>query len=231
LEKKDEIFQRLHERTPAIFLDYDGTLTPIVDDPAEAKLLEQTRKVIRRLAEHYSVAMISGRDLADVQNMVGIENIAYAGSHGFDIAGPGGQYRDQERGRRFLPALDRAEPELKNDLKDIPGARVERKLFAIAVHYRQVDRAKLVELEKKGRPREKKFLSSGRISTGIRARLYYPCLRHYTQTAVELCPYTSVMMIPTKMPSGPSGTGVSPSWLARENARQPPTMHCETPTR
>jgi alpha,alpha-trehalase len=149
LGKKDEIFRRLHERTPAIFLDYDGTLTPIVDDPAEAKLLEQTRKVIRRLAEHYSVAMISGRDLADVQNMVGIENIAYAGSHGFDIAGPGGQYRNQERGRRFLPALDRAEPELKNDLKDIPGARVERKLFAIAVHYRQVDRAKLVELEKR----------------------------------------------------------------------------------
>jgi len=104
LGKKDEIFRRLHERTPAIFLDYDGTLTPIVDDPAEAKLLEQTRKVIRRLAEHYSVAMISGRDLADVQNMVGIENIAYAGSHGFDIAGPGGQYRNQERGRRFLPA-------------------------------------------------------------------------------------------------------------------------------
>ena len=149
LEKKAEIFQRLHERTPAIFLDYDGTLTPIVDDPAEAKLPERTRKVIRRLAEHFSIAIISGRDLGDVRNMVSIKDIAYAGSHGFDIAWQGGRHRHQERGRRFLPALDRAEAELSKALQNIPGARVERKLFAIAVHYRQVDRAKLDELEKR----------------------------------------------------------------------------------
>ena len=148
LEKKKEIFQRLHEKTPAIFLDYDGTLTPIVDDPAEATLPAKTRKVIKRLAEQYSVAVISGRDLVDVQNMVGIEDIAYAGSHGFDIAGPGEQHRYQERGVDFLPALDRAEAELPKALENIPGVRVERKRFAIAVHYRQVDRSKLGELEK-----------------------------------------------------------------------------------
>ena len=149
LEKKDEIFRRLHERTPAIFLDYDGTLTPIVEDPAEAKLPVKTKRIIKRLAEQYSVAMISGRDLADVQNMVGIDDIAYAGSHGFDISGPGGQYRDQEKGKGFLPALDRAEAELAKALQDIPGTRVERKLFAIAIHYRQVARGKLDELEKR----------------------------------------------------------------------------------
>jgi alpha,alpha-trehalase len=149
LEKKDEIFRRLHERTPAIFLDYDGTLTPIVEDPAEAKLPVKTKRIIKRLAEQYSVAMISGRDLADVQNMVGIDDIGYAGSHGFDISGPGGQYRDQEKGKGFLPALDRAEAELAKALQDIPGTRVERKLFAIAIHYRQVARGKLDELEKR----------------------------------------------------------------------------------
>ncbi|MFC1873193.1 trehalose-phosphatase [Chloroflexota bacterium] len=149
LEEKDEIFYRLHERTPAILLDYDGTLTPIVDDPAKATLLDQTRKVIRQLSKHYSVAIISGRDLGDVQNMVGIEGIVYAGSHGFDIIGPDGQYRDQERGQRFLTALDRAEVELSSTLGNIHEVRVERKLFAITVHYRRVDRDKLGELEKK----------------------------------------------------------------------------------
>ena len=149
LEDKDEIFRRLHEGIPAIFLDYDGTLTPIVDDPAEAKLPEKTRKVIKRLAGQYSLAIISGRDLADVRNMVGIEDIAYAGSHGFDIYGPRGQYRNQEEGKDFLPALDRAEAEVSKALQDIPGGRVERKRFAIAVHYRQVDRARLEELEKR----------------------------------------------------------------------------------
>jgi alpha,alpha-trehalase len=123
LKKKEEIFRLLHEKTPVIFLDYDGTLTPIVEDPAEAKISEKTRKIVMKLAENYSVSVISGRDLADVRNMVGIEDIAYAGSHGFDIVGPGGQYRDQERGKRFLPALDLAEKEMTRPL---PSGRQEQ---------------------------------------------------------------------------------------------------------
>jgi len=149
LEKRDEIFQRLHEKAPAIFLDYDGTLTPIVDDPAEATLPEPTKKTMKRLAAQYSVAIISGRDLADVKSMVGIKDIAYAGSHGFDISSPGDQHRYQDRGIDFLPALDRAEEEVAKVVGDIPGARVERKRFAIAVHYRQVDNARIDELEKR----------------------------------------------------------------------------------
>ncbi len=147
LEKK--VLNRLRRKMPAVFLDYDGTLTPIVEDPAQATLPDETREVIRRLAEHYPVAIISGRDLGDVQKMVGIDNIAYAGSHGFDILGPGGRFRDQKMGKRFLPVLERAEKELDNIVKDIPGARVERKRFAIAVHYRQVEKANVGTLERR----------------------------------------------------------------------------------
>jgi alpha,alpha-trehalase len=139
LEKK--VLNRLRGKALAIFLDYDGTLTPIVEDPEKATLPDETRKVIRRLAEHYPVAVISGRDLGDVQKMVGIGDIAYAGSHGFDILGPGGKFRDQKMGKRFLNVLERAEKELDNIVKDIAGAMVERKRFAIAVHYRQVEKA------------------------------------------------------------------------------------------
>jgi len=149
LERKDEIFRRLRERAPAVFLDYDGTLTPIVDDPREATLPDKTRKVIKRLAGHYSVAIISGRDLGDVQHMVGIKDIAYAGSHGFDIAGPGGKYRNQKMGERFLPTLKRAEKELRQAVSDIPGAKIEHKRFAIAVHYRQVRSADVNTLKRR----------------------------------------------------------------------------------
>jgi alpha,alpha-trehalase len=138
LDKKQEILERLRGRTPAVFLDYDGTLTPIVDDPKEATLPDKTRKVIKRLAQYHSVAVISGRDLGDVQNMVGIDSIAYAGSHGFDIAGPGGKYRNQQMGEPFLPTLERAEQELRKAASDIPGARIEHKRFAVTMHYRQV---------------------------------------------------------------------------------------------
>jgi alpha,alpha-trehalase len=149
LENKNEVLNRLRGKNLAIFLDYDGTLTPIVEDPAQATLPDKTKRVIKRLAEQYPVAIISGRDLADVQDMVSISGIAYAGSHGFDIVEPGGQHRDQKVGKPFLPALKRAGKELHQALKDIPGARVERKRFAIAAHYRQVKRANVSQLEQR----------------------------------------------------------------------------------
>ena len=149
LENKDEILERLREKTPAIFLDYDGTLTPIVKDPNEATLADRTKKIIKRLAAHYSVAIISGRDLDDVKDMVSIGDIAYAGSHGFDIAGPGGKYRSQKMGKRFLPVLERAEEELGKVVRDIPGAKVEHKRFSIAVHYRQVESININNLERR----------------------------------------------------------------------------------
>jgi alpha,alpha-trehalase len=141
LEKK--VLNRLRGKALAIFLDYDGTLTPIVEDPAKAILPDETRKVIKQLAEHYPLAIVSGRDLGDVKKMVGIGDIAYAGSHGFDILGLGGKFRDQKMGKSFLPMLESAEKELNAIVKDIPGARVERKRFAIAVHYRQVERVNI----------------------------------------------------------------------------------------
>ena len=149
LEGEQEIRRHLDGRTPAIFLDYDGTLTPIVNDPAAALLPEDTRKVVERLAKRWTVTIISGRDLADVMNMVSIKGIAYVGSHGFDVVGADGTHRDEKRWQRFLPALDSAEEHLRRPLGDIPGARVERKRFAIAVHYRTMDEAYLEALEER----------------------------------------------------------------------------------
>jgi trehalose 6-phosphate phosphatase len=67
---------------------------------------------------------------------VDIDAIVYAGSHGFDIAGPHGLRR--QVATEFLPNLDMAEKELHEALDGIPGARVERKHFSIAAHYRNV---------------------------------------------------------------------------------------------
>ena len=124
-------------RDVAVFLDYDGTLTPIVDDPDDALLDEATRGSIVRLAATTLVAIVSGRDLDDVRSKVGIDGLAYAGSHGFDILHPDGTRR--QLATAHVEVLDRAEEELHRDLGEIPGVRIERKGFAIAVHDRQVD--------------------------------------------------------------------------------------------
>lgn len=141
----DELRGRLRNRRPAVFLDYDGTLTPIVDDPAAAALPPATRDAIVGLAAVAPVAIVSGRDRAEVHRMVGIEGLWYAGSHGMDIEGPGG--RIEARGEEFLPSLDVAEEALRAVLAGIPGARVERKRLAIAVHHRGVDPARTPDVE------------------------------------------------------------------------------------
>jgi len=125
----------LGDRQPAVFLDYDGTLTPIVERPDLAVLDESVRAAIRRLATLCPVAVVSGRDLDDVARHVGLDELVYAGSHGFDIRGP--SLRTQI-GLEYLNELGGAESELKARLSGVAGALVERKRFAIAVHTRQV---------------------------------------------------------------------------------------------
>jgi trehalose 6-phosphate phosphatase len=121
----------------AVFLDYDGTLTPIVSHPEDAWLSDSMRQTLRSLAARVPVAILSGRDLDDVRGRVLVDGIVYAGSHGFDIAGAGGLRR--ELGAAYLPVLDTAETELREALDEIPGAQLERKHFSVAAHYRNVN--------------------------------------------------------------------------------------------
>lgn len=129
-------------RRPALFLDYDGTLAPIAERPDLAVLDRAGRAVVRRLAALCPVAFVSGRDLDDLTAMVGIEDLIYAGSHGFDIRGPG--LRTQI-GLEYLADLEMADGDLRSRLGDAgalaAGVMVERKRFAIAIHTRQASPA------------------------------------------------------------------------------------------
>ncbi|EMR02258.1 trehalose-phosphatase [Cesiribacter andamanensis] len=138
LKHKEAIRQKLANRKPVLFLDYDGTLSHIVKDPDKALLTAEMKDVLARLAQKTTVTVISGRDRADVQQKVGLEQVVYAGSHGFDIEGPGGLALQYEEGQKAQPALDKATQNLKSALGHIPGVWIERKKYAIAVHYRNV---------------------------------------------------------------------------------------------
>src|SRR5262245_147025 len=90
LERWDEIAARLRGRRPALFLDYDGTLSPIAPRPDLATLPAETREILARLAREMPVVIVSGRGRDNVTDLVGLPDLTYAGSHGFDIAGPTG---------------------------------------------------------------------------------------------------------------------------------------------
>jgi trehalose-phosphatase len=138
LECIEEIRALARKKRLVVFLDYDGTLTPIVAHPEDAVLSEATRASMRKLAAGCAVAVVSGRDLRSVRALVGIGGIFYAGSHGFEIAGPAGWRADYEEGAAFLPLLDTVERELETALASVGGAQVERKKFSVAAHYRNV---------------------------------------------------------------------------------------------
>lgn len=130
--------RRLAGRRPAIFLDYDGTLTPIVDRPDMAVLSAEARGVVAAVARRLPVAVISGRDRADVERLVGVGGIAYAGSHGFDIRLPDGRQLRHEAAQDVAPLLGRTAGRLRDALEGIAGALIEGKRFSLAVHYRLV---------------------------------------------------------------------------------------------
>jgi len=139
LARFEELERRLGGKTPALFLDYDGTLTPIVARPELAVLDDDMRSSLRKLSQLLPVAIISGRDRPDVERLVGLPELVYAGSHGFDIAGPGGLKREYEDAEAFAPALREVELRLRAALGGIEGVLIEPKRYAVAVHYRLVD--------------------------------------------------------------------------------------------
>jgi len=136
LEKLADIQTQVRDRRVAVFLDYDGTLTPIVERPDLAVLSDDMRATLKALADCCTVCVISGRERGDVQRLVGLENVIYAGCHGFDIAGPKGMKIQHEEGAGYVPIIAQAARDLQHRLASIEGVIVENKTYAVAVHFR-----------------------------------------------------------------------------------------------
>src|SRR5512140_1134647 len=107
----DELKGELAERFLYLFLDYDGTLAPIVRDPATAFLSLRMRARLEALskAPRCRIAVISGRALEDIREKVGIAGITYGGNHGLELDGPEGNFRYPvpEKARSALDAVRR----------------------------------------------------------------------------------------------------------------------------
>eukprot|EP00456_Euglypha_rotunda_P027115 TRINITY_DN2171_c0_g1_i4.p1 TRINITY_DN2171_c0_g1~~TRINITY_DN2171_c0_g1_i4.p1 ORF type:complete len:313 (-),score=37.60 TRINITY_DN2171_c0_g1_i4:11-949(-) len=125
----------------AVFLDYDGTLTPIVDCPTKAILSTSMRKDIRTLAQKYSTAIVTGRKFSNIHNLLRLDHLYYAGSHGFDIRGPrsGSLEILKQVADDFLPSLQGFLKVMKEELQSIEGTLVEDNQYCICVHYRNVE--------------------------------------------------------------------------------------------
>lgn len=148
LARVEEIGERLRGRRPAVFLDYDGTLTPIVARPDLAVMDETMRAVVRALARFCPTAIVSGRALQDVARLAGLPELHYAGNHGFEIGGPQGSTMQYEPGKQFIADVELACERLGRALAGIEGALVEDKRYSASVHYRLVAPERVPEVER-----------------------------------------------------------------------------------
>jgi trehalose 6-phosphate phosphatase len=138
LSESEALAWRFAGKRSAVFLDYDGTLTPIRDRPEDAVISDSMREAVRRLAERVPVVVVSGRDRRVVQELMGIDNLVVAGDHGFDIWSPTGGAIQREEGASFEGLLGEVEAKLRAQLAGIPGALVEPKKNSVAAHFRLV---------------------------------------------------------------------------------------------
>lgn len=122
-----------------VALDFDGTLSDIVPRPEDAGLTEERRQALRELngRPRFAVAVISGRPLDDLRERVGLDDIAYAGQHGLEIAGPGFHHVPPEV-EAFRETAARLGETLEGKIGGIPGVIFEHKGLSLSVHHRLV---------------------------------------------------------------------------------------------
>jgi trehalose 6-phosphate phosphatase len=124
-----ELLQQFAWSKVLLAFDYDGTLAPIVDDPALARMRPATRTLLRAVARQFPCVVISGRATADIRtHLTGLPLAEVIGNHG--IASARAIAPLVEEVRRWIPML-------KGQLDGLKGVVVEDKGMSVALHYRR----------------------------------------------------------------------------------------------
>ncbi|CAN8234015.1 unnamed protein product [Cochlearia groenlandica] len=150
----DEIINVAKGKKIVMFLDYDGTLSPIVEDPDKAYITHEMREVVKDVALNFPTAIVTGRSIDKVRRFVKLNEIYYAGSHGMDIESPTNENINCQSNQgvlfqsasEFVPMIEKVVKILEEKTKWIPGAMVENNKFCMSVHFRRVDEKKWAEL-------------------------------------------------------------------------------------
>lgn len=118
---------------PLFFLDYDGTLAPIVDDPDAAVPHPDVPDLLRELDDRFPLWIVTGRDLRALSSFLD-QPLQAIGLHGAQQGVIG------ETVERLMPD-DAAEAlqRLRRSVPSVDGMHIEEKDQAFAVHYREVE--------------------------------------------------------------------------------------------
>ncbi|XP_051185541.1 uncharacterized protein [Lolium perenne] len=131
-----------------IFLDYDGTISPINDIPAEATIPSDIREAVQKAAELFPTSIVSGRRIEKLKNFVKLDNVHYAGSHGQEIVMSGEPVPSYAPVGIHEQRVTAATHYLEDGSSKIEGAIVENNKYAVSLHFRNVDQKDWTLVEK-----------------------------------------------------------------------------------
>ena len=165
---------RFTRSRPLLAFDYDGTLAPIVSDPARAAVRTGTRELLTRLAARYVCVVVSGRPRRDlVRRLAGVGLAEAIGNHGIE------PWNTSARATRVVRHWRR---QLVARLSPLGGVIVEDKVYSISLHYRRArdtKRAKAAVLE------AATTLEGARLIAGKRSVSVLPAFAPNKGVAVE----------------------------------------------
>lgn len=142
LAKWSELSIKIKNHYICVFLDYDGVLTPITNTPCQAVLPKKIKCILKQLARksNLMLAIISGRSIKNIMDMVKIKNIIYAGNHGLEF-GDSQTTFELPLSLQYKTGLKQLKSELTNRLTKIKGALIEDKKTSLSLHYRLANKA------------------------------------------------------------------------------------------
>jgi len=140
-----------HASSRQFYLDYDGTLTPIVKKPEDAKPSAELLKLLKTLSDdtRNSIYIISGRDRKFLKEELGSVSLGLSAEHGAFLRpskSKSDEWRDVIKSKNIdLNWKDEILSVFKGFCDAVPNAFVEAKEYAITLHYRQSEKSTVKE--------------------------------------------------------------------------------------
>lgn len=169
----DRIKKGLSGKGIFLFLDYDGTLTPITKVPKDAVMSQENRSLLEKLSckSDCRLAIISGRALSDVKKRFGIKGIIYAGNHGLEIEGPRIRFT-APISYYIKKAISGIEKKMKFEYLRFKGVFVEDKGLTVSVHYRLADKKDFISIKNIFNKYTAPYVDNGKIRIGMGKRVF-----------------------------------------------------------
>jgi len=203
-----DVKRQIANKHVVLLLDYDGTITPIVETPDRARIPKQIKRLLKALSANprFTLAIISGRGLKDVKKRVGLKSIIYSGNHGLQIQGPNIRF-EVETSPDYKTILQKIKSELKQILSPVKGILLEDKGLCLSLHYRLTDKKEVPFVRETFYQVVLPYLRLGKIKTEIGKKVLE------VRPAVEWSKGKAVLCLLSKRKSRLRGRPILPIYI------------------